>query len=73
MPKAQTAQCDHITYTVRTVEEFEALHLSFYALSCLSRATSYVYPHKALPAAIERGLYKGQLTLDRLGNFVSFL
>lgn len=66
-------QRDHITYKVRTVEEFEALHLSFYTLSCLARATSYVYPHKALPAAIEGGLYKGQLTLDRLGNFVSFL
>lgn len=61
-----------VTHHVRTEADFSALRLSFYTLARLSEETHFVYPHKGLPGAIERGQYKGELTLDGLGNFISF-
>lgn len=59
-----------ITMHVRTTEDFAGL--SYYTLCRLADETRVVYPHYALPPAIERGEYEGTLTLDELGNFVSF-
>lgn len=65
------------TITVKTDAELKALGLSFYTLSCLARVLSCVDPRDCLehrlthPAFAEHN-WKGELTLDALGNFVSF-
>ncbi len=47
--------------------------LSYYTLCCLQSVTHYADPIAGIPVAIERGEYKGLLTLDALGNFISFV
>lgn len=65
------------TYTVRTNDELRALNLSIYSLSKLANVLNCVNPTSALehrlshPAFAHHG-WKGQLTLDSLGNFISF-
>lgn len=66
-----------ITYTVRTNEELRALNLSYYTLSEMARVLNCVDPRTCLehrlthPAFAPMG-WKGELTLDELGNFLSF-
>lgn len=65
------------TITVRTNAELRNLNLSFYTLCKLAEVLNCVNPHYALehrlthPAWASKG-WKGELTLDSLGNFVSF-
>lgn len=65
------------TTTVRTNAELAAMNLSFYTLSKLADALNCVDPRQCLehrlthPAFAVKG-WKGELTLDALGNFVSF-
>lgn len=57
-----------------TAEEIKALNLSFYTLSRWADVVSLVYP-TGIVELWARGCYqqwKGILTLDDLGNFVSF-
>lgn len=67
----------NITYTVRTNDELRALNLSFYTLCKLAEVLNCVDPQTALehrlshPAFAGKG-WQGKLTLDELGNFVSF-
>ncbi len=57
------------TVKVATPEDFKAL--SYYTL-CRLQDTTHCNPIAGLPALIARGEYEGNLTLDSLGNFVSF-
>jgi hypothetical protein len=65
------------TTTVSTNKQLREMNLSFYTLSCLSRVLCCVDPQQCLehrlthPAFAYQG-WKGELTLDALGNFVSF-
>jgi len=65
------------TITVKTNDELKALNLSIYTLSRLARVLNCVNPEDCLeqrlthPAFAHNG-WKGQLTLDNLGNFVGF-
>ena len=65
------------TTTVRTNEELRNMALSFYTLSKLANVLNCVDPRQCLehrlthPAFAGKG-WKGELTLDSLGNFVSF-
>lgn len=65
------------TITVRTNDELRALNLSFYTLCKLADVLNCVNPTQALeqrlthPAWADKG-WKGELTLDSLGNFVAF-
>lgn len=67
----------HVTHIVKTDAELDALCLSIYTLSRLSDVLSCVDPRKCLehrlthPAFADRG-WRGELTLDSLGNFVKF-
>lgn len=56
---------------VRTEQDFR--RLSYYTLCQLLSATGRADPIRGLPIAIERGEFKGELTTDRLGNFVAFI
>lgn len=66
-----------ITHAVRTNTELKALDLSFYTLAKLADVLNCVDPTQCLehrlthPAFADKG-WKGELTLDSLGNFVSF-
>jgi hypothetical protein len=65
------------TITVRTNEELRALDLSYYTLTKLADVLRCVNPMECLehrlthPAFADKG-WKGELTLDQFGNFVSF-
>ena len=65
------------TTVVRTNNELRAMHLSIYTLSKLARELNCVDPQTALEhrlthqAFADKG-WEGKLTLDSLGNFVSF-
>ena len=65
------------TTTVRTNQALRDMNLSIYTLSKLARVLSAVDPRTCLehrlshPAFAHHG-WKGELTLDDLGNFVSF-
>lgn len=67
----------HTTYTVRSNQQLRDMDLSFYTLCKLARVLECVDPQEALehrlshPAFAEKG-WKGELTLDHLGNFVKF-
>ncbi len=62
---------------VKTNADLRNMNLSFYTLSKLSDVLNCVNPMTALehrlthPAFAGKG-WKGELTLDNLGNFVSF-
>lgn len=65
------------TTTVRTNEQLHAMDLSFYTLCHLARVLECVDPrmcleHRLAHPAFADKAWKGELTLDRLGNFVSF-
>ena len=55
---------------IRTRED--VLALSYFTLCRLQDFTHFATPQAALPIAIARGEYKGILTVDKYGNFVSF-
>lgn len=57
------------TVTVKTPEDFRAL--SYYTLCRLQDAT-HIDPIRGLPVYIAHGEFKGELTVDDLGNFISF-
>ena len=65
------------TYTVTSNAALKAMDLSFYTLSKLANVLNCVDPQLCLehrlthPAFADKG-WKGELTLDSLGNFVSF-
>jgi hypothetical protein len=65
------------THLIRTNAELRALDLSFYSLCKLANVLNCVNPCDCLehrlthPAFADKG-WKGALTLDHLGNFVSF-
>lgn len=65
------------TTTVTTNQQLKDMHLSFYTLSKLANVLNCVDPQLCLehrlshPAFAHNG-WKGELTLDTLGNFVSF-
>lgn len=65
------------TIQVRTNAQLRELDLSFYTLCKLANVLSCVNPMECLehrlthPAFADKG-WKGELTLDALGNFVSF-
>lgn len=65
------------TVIIRTNAQLRELNLSFYTLSKLADVLQCVNPMLALenrlthPAWASKG-WKGELTLDELGNFVSF-
>lgn len=48
------------------------LKLSYFTLCKLQSTTHFANPIDGLPIAIERGEFKGILTVDHLGNFISF-
>lgn len=58
------------TIQIRTSADLQSL--SYYTLCRLQETTHYADPIAGLLVAIERGKYKGILTVDSLGNFVSF-
>ena len=64
-------------YLVKTNKDLADLHLSVYSLSKLANVLNCVDPTKCLehrlthPAFAHHG-WKGELTLDHLGNFISF-
>jgi hypothetical protein len=61
------------TMTVRTNKEISAMNLSYYTLCRLSDAIMVSNPLTALEHFLSRNpSVKGELTLDSLGNFVSF-
>lgn len=65
------------TYTIRTNADIRALNLSFYTLSRLAYVLECVNPcdcleHRLTHPAFAHHGWKGELTLDDLGNFVSF-
>lgn len=65
------------TTTVRTNQQLRDMNLSFYTLVKLANVLNCVDPQQCLehrlthPAFADKG-WKGELTLDSLGNFVSF-
>jgi hypothetical protein len=61
------------TQTITIATEADVRRLSYYTLCKLSEATHYATPATALPLAIARGEFKGVLTVDSLGNFLSFV
>lgn len=58
--------------SIQIQTEDDVRKLSYYTLCKLVNATGYASPIHALPPAIRRGEFKGQLLTDRLGNFISF-
>lgn len=58
--------------THKIVTSEDVLKHSYYTLCRLVDATRYANPIAALPVAIARGDYVGELVTDELGNFVSF-
>lgn len=61
------------TITVRTNAELQALDLSYYTLCHLADALCCVDPRTCLEQRLARdAACKGELTLDALGNFISF-
>lgn len=50
-----------------------ALNLSFYSLCRLADTVRRVDPRHGMDSALQFGDWKGELTLDALGNFVSFV
>ena len=65
------------TTTVRTNEELRNMDLSFYTLSKLANVLNCVDPRQCLEHRLTHQAFagkgwKGELTLDSLGNFVSF-
>ena len=66
-----------VKHQVTTNAQLKALNLSFYSLCKLADELNCVDPTQCLehrlthPAFANKG-WKGELTLDNLGNFVSF-
>ena len=58
------------TIQIKTSEDLRAL--TFYTLCRLQETTHYADPIAGLPVAISRQEFKGVLTVDLAGNFVSF-
>lgn len=52
--------------------ENDLKELSYYTLCRLQDFTHYANPIKALPIVIKQGEFKGILTLDKYGNYLSF-
>lgn len=65
------------THRVTTNQQLQAMDLSFYTLSKLANVLNCVDPqqcleHRLTHAAFADKGWKGNLTLDQFGNFVSF-
>ena len=65
------------TYTVKTNAELDSMDLSFYTLCKLADVLRCVDPtlcleHRLTHPAFAANGWRGELTLDSLGNFVSF-
>lgn len=65
------------TITVKTNEELQSLHLNMYTLSKLANVLNCVDPttcleHRLTHVAFASKGWKGEITLDDLGNFISF-